>query len=218
MFDQIFVVKIRHSSLLCKEPLLTFTNKPQDGGKGSKRDRRKWYTHVTWIYIYVIQNCNTNVYKKRNRRIISPKRQTTNNSQNTVCKNVDINNHQWSRWLPLHSFLSRSLLDCTVGARSAKLKVSTRASTKRVFASPESADLVSALGHVFRSFVSGAPAWIPHWLKCSGRTAWRCLALASHGTWKLSREASSAGLSQWNLRTYPQRVLRFHLLGQKRCV
>ena len=91
-------------------------------------------------------------------------------------------------------FLSRSLLDCTVGARSAKLNVSTRASTKHVFASPEIADLVSALGQVFRSFVSGAPVWIPHWLKCSGRTTWRCLAFASHGTWKLSREASSAGL------------------------
>ena len=36
----------------------------------------------------------------------------------------------------MHSFLSRSLLDCTVGARSAKLKVSTRKSAKHVFASP----------------------------------------------------------------------------------
>ena len=33
-------------------------------------------------------------------------------------------------------FLSRSLLDCTVGAKSAKLKVSTRKWTKHVFASP----------------------------------------------------------------------------------
>ena len=37
----------------------------------------------------------------------------------------------------MHTFLSLSLLARTVGARSAKLSVSTRKSTKHVFASPE---------------------------------------------------------------------------------
>ena len=108
----------------------------------------------------------------------SPTHQTTQAAENHCLKNDNIN--QRSAWNQRHPFLSRSLLDCTVGTRFAKLKVSTRKSTKHVFASPVSADIGSALGHVFRWCVSGAPVWIPRWLKCAGRTTWKCLATDSH--------------------------------------
>jgi len=81
---------------------------------------------IQYIYTYILNY---------NRRKISPIRQTTNLSPN-MSVNVDIikATEQGGIWSTL---LSRTLLDCTVGARSAKLKVSTRKSTKHVFGSPE---------------------------------------------------------------------------------